>query len=176
MDSYTNIIRDIFNSLMLMVSIGMLCIAWRALKENTKTTKENTKMAYIQFYKIIERHHTEEITKLRRTVLEQLEDEAEKARSQNRLLIEVNPDIHLKASALANYYESLGMFLQGGWNLFPEKMKKIMLAMLHNSVYKTWPLFRDYKDVIYPDRPRDWAQSYQWLFDQISKYRKDKKL
>ncbi len=167
--------KVMFNSIDI-VNLAMLIVYLVTAYFIYDTLKEHRKLAYIQFYEMIKRHHTEEITDLRRTVMRELPTEVEKAKSLGRPLVEVNPDIHLKASALANYYEGLGMFLQGGWNLFPNEAKETMLAMLHNSVSRTWPLFDKYRDTIYPDRPKDWAQSYQWLFNEAQNYRAKKGL
>lgn len=159
-----------------LVNLGILIVYIVTAVVIFKTLKENRKLAYLQFYEIIKRHHTEEITDLRRKVMTQLASEAEKAKSASKPLIETNPDLHLKASVLANYYEGLAMFLKGGWDLFPEEARNTMIEMLHNSVSKTWPTFERYKDVLYPNRPRDWAQSYQWLFKEVEKYRKERDL
>jgi hypothetical protein len=127
-------------------------------------------LTYLEIYGIIQRHHSEEITKLRRLVLTEFEDKAIIARQQGKYLRDTEPDLHLSVSTLINYYEGLGMFLQGGWDTFPPTVKKIMLDMLHNSVTQTWPLIETYRAIIHPAPPLDWLGSYRWLFGQCQDY------
>ena len=138
----------------------------------SRSVKEQTKSTYMQFYEIIAHHHTEEVTGLRREVMIKLPDTAERARAANKLLLELDPELQLKTSSLANYYEGIGTFLKGGWSIFPTEARNAMLEMLHNSVSRTWPLIEKYKDQIYPKRPLDWAGNYKWLYDQVVAYRK----
>lgn len=133
---------------------------------------ENRLLSYYNFHNIISKHHTEELTELRRTVREQLSSKAAEAKKQHKTLQDIDPNFHLKVSTLANYYESIGMFLQGGWRFFPDEVKETMMQLLHNSVSKHWPEINEYKSLIHPDRPRDWAQSFQWLYEQVTEYRK----
>ena len=158
------------------ISIFSAVIAGLSVLAARSTFKENRNLTYLQFYNIISKHHSEEITGLRRIVRDGLELKAQEAQKLKKTLAEFDPDFHLKVSALANYYESLGMFLQGSWHFLPTDVKKTMLAMLHNSVSKHWPPINKYKSLIHPDPPRDWAQSFQWLYNEVDKYRKENNL
>jgi hypothetical protein len=126
---------------------------------------------YLKFYEIVQRHHTQEITDLRSCVYS-LASKVAAALQAGKTLREQDEAFHSKISALANYYESLGMFLQYRWTAFPQDARTMMLAMLHNSVSNTWPLIDQYKDAIYSNRPRDWAQSFRWLHDRVQEYQK----
>ncbi len=169
--NFTN--QDIIGLLNVLVVAITAAILYFSFRETRKT-------AYIHFLTviapIIQRHHSQEITDLRRIVMTQLDSEALKAKEASKTLFQLDPKLHSEASTLANYYESLGMVLQGSWHILPDEMKSMFLAMLHNSVSKTWSLYEKHKDVIYPNRPRDWAQSYQWLFHIVDEYRKKNNL
>lgn len=134
--------------------------------------REQKQATYMQFYEIVSRHHTEEITSLRRDVMTKLPSLAEKAKAEGRHLADLDSELHLKISTLANYYEGIGTFLKGGWSIFPEEARNAMLEMLHNSVSRTWPLIEKYQAQIHPSRPPDWAGSYRWLFEQVVEFRK----
>jgi hypothetical protein len=87
-------------------------------------------------------------------------------------LIEIDPDLHLQVSTLANYYEALGMFLEGNWNYFPAEVQETMKKMLHNSVVSHWEEIKLYQAQIHPKAPRDWAGSFQWLYGVMKDYKK----
>lgn len=158
---FSNIINVVLTAL-----VGL--IAFWAFREQKRAT-------YMQFYEIVARHHGEEITDLRREVMTKLPEAAERARALGKTLFEIDPALQLKTSTLANYYEGMGTFLKGGWNIFPEQARNAMLEMLHNSVSKTWPVIEKYRDEIYPKqkRPPDWAGSYRWLHEKVVVYRKE---
>lgn len=130
----------------------------------------------MQFYEIISRHHSSEITTLRREVFSKLEDAVARAKVSNQTLLQTDPAVHLSVSTLANYYEAIGMFLQGGWNIFPKEARNTMLEMLHNSVTRSWTLIDEHKDIINPNRASDWAGSFKWLYDKAKAYRQEKAL
>jgi hypothetical protein len=158
------------------ISILSAIIAGLAALAARSTFKENRNLAYLQFHSIIAKHHSEEITGLRRIVRDKLESKAEEATKQEKTLAELDHEFHLKVSTLANYYESLGMFLEGSWHFLPKDVKNTMMAMLHNSVFEHWPPINKYKSLIHPNPPRDWAQSFQWLYSEVVKYREKNKL
>ncbi|OFV99944.1 MAG: hypothetical protein A3F68_10295 [Acidobacteria bacterium RIFCSPLOWO2_12_FULL_54_10] len=154
--------------LILTALVGLL-VCW--------TYQEQRRTTYMQFYEIIAHHHKEELTELRREVMNKLPVKAEVARTQGTTLFVIDANLHLKTSALADYYEGLGTFLQGGWKIFPATARNTMLALLHHSVSKIWPLIDEYKDQIHPKpRASDWAGSYHWLYDKVVEYRKQHNL
>ena len=133
---------------------------------------DSSDFAVFTFYQIVQKHHSREQTALRKEVFSQIEDMILEADAQGKSLQEVNETFHMSVSELANYYESLGLFLKGGWEVFPEWTKNMMLEMLHNSTTRAWTEIKDNFDVIYPSkRPLDWAGSFQWLFKRVTEYR-----
>ncbi len=165
--------QTIFYILTPLISTFTAYLLYISYKENRDTNV----IKYLQLIQpIIERHHTEEITNLRREILCNLKIKAEEAKNRNSLLVDTDKEMQGKASALANYYEGIGMLLQIIWGFLPADSKDIILQMFHNSVSKTWPIYREYQDVIYPTRPKDWAESYKWLYEEVSKYRQNNKL
>jgi len=46
-----------------------------------------------------------------------------------------------------------------------------MRKMLHNSVSAHWEDIQKYKYQIHPNPPRDWAESFQWLYEEMKKYK-----
>jgi len=156
-----------FFSILILAATGVL-MYWSFVEQRKST--------FMQFYAIVERHHSQEITSLRRQVLTQLKSESDRAQETGKSLVEINPELHLQVSTLANYYEALGTFLKGGWTTFPREAREMMLEMLHNSVSRSWPLMNTYQSVIYPNRPGDWAGSYKWLYEQVQIYKKTKNL
>jgi len=142
-----------------------------------QTFIEYKKLSYLSFYEIVQKHHTKEMTQLRKDVFSQIDQKVKQARDQKKPLQEIDDAFHSRVSELANYYESLGLFLQGGWEIFPNSAKHMMLEMLHNSTTKAWESIKDNFDIIYPNkRPRDWAGSFQWLYGKVTEYRKEKSL
>lgn len=141
-----------------------------------KSFEESRNSTYIQIFDIIKRHHSPEITALRKIVLTTLDSKCKEAAKLNKCLLDYAPETHEKASELANYYESLGMFLQGGWHYFPLQVKATFMEMLHNSVTNTWSLFSEHKAIIYTGKSPDWAGSYRWLYNECQEYRADKEL
>jgi hypothetical protein len=148
----------------------IVVFSYKIDRGNLEQTQQNV---YLKLYEIVQKHHSKEITDLRATIYS-IKTAVEAASRAKTSLRESDPKLHSEVSALANYYESLGMFLQYRWEKFPLDSKTMMLAMLHNSVSKIWPLINEYKDAIYPNgRPRDWAQSFQWLHTQVQDYRSE---
>ncbi len=159
--------------LALIVSILSVVIALASASFAAATYLENRRAMYLAFYNIIEKHHSRELTELRRAVRESLDEKAKQAIEEGKSLFQIDQELHAKVSTLANYYESLGMFLQGAETLFPKRIRNTMLEMLHNSVTKHWEQIDQYKKIIHPSRPMDWAQSFQWLYNQVAEYRKE---
>lgn len=148
--------------------------AYRTYQATHNTFQENRNLVYLHFYELIARHHSEEMTALRRVVRTQLRHKAEEAIDRNLSLFQHDPDLHLKVSTLANYYESLGMFLEGNWNYLPREVQETMKKMLHNSVTSHWTDIQKYKAQIHPTAPRDWAGSFQWLNGVMLTYKAEK--
>ena len=96
----TTVLLTILNVFLVCLSTLSAYWAYRELKRDT----------YMQFYEIVARHHTQDVTNLRREVMTKLPSVAESALQQNKSLLETNPELQLKTSALANYYEGLGHF------------------------------------------------------------------
>jgi hypothetical protein len=157
-------------------AIAAAWAAYRTYQATQNTFQENRNLVYLQFYQLIARHHSEEMTALRRTVRTELKVKAEEAIKQNKTLFQLDPEFHLKVSALANYYEALGMFLEGNWNYFPQEVQETMKKMLHNSVTNHWEGIQKYKAQIHPTAPRDWAGSFQWLNEIMLDYKREKTL
>jgi len=167
-------------------AIAALASAWvayrtygateRTFRATRDAFQENRNLVYLQFYELIARHHSQELTKLRREVRTGLKIKAEKAIAENKTLAETDPDFHLQVSTLANYYEALGMFLEGNWDFFPSEVRETMKKMLHNSVVAHWEEIERYKRQIHPNPPRDWAGSFQWLYGVMKDYKRDKTL
>lgn len=158
----------ISQALITAIAAAIAFFSFKISKQNLTKTHISTQL---KLYELVEKHHSKETTILRSTVF-QLEDNVAKARATGKTLQESNPQFHADISALVNYYESLGMFLQYSWPDLHEQARDMMLDMVHNSVSKIWPLIDKHKDAIYPSgRPRDWAQSFQWLHVESQKYR-----
>jgi hypothetical protein len=150
-------------------------IAYFSYRIASAALDETQQSAYLKLYEVVQKHHSREITDLRATV-HRLDETVSKI-PKGQTLQSYDSDFHSKISSLANYYESLGMFLQYRWDKFPPEGKSMMIAMLHNSVDKTWPLIEKHKDTIYPKGcPPDWAQSFQWLHKQVENYRSEQVL
>lgn len=130
-----------------------------------QASRERKRSAYVWFYEIIARHHSEEMTALRGEVLSDLDAAASRARAQGGTLRRVDPAFYAKVMTLVNYYEGVGMFLRGAWRLFPKESQDVMCRMFHHSVGKTWHLLNEYADEIRPDRQADWAAGLRWLYE-----------
>lgn len=133
--------------------------------------RERKRSAYVWFYDIIARHHSEEMTALRGEVLSDLGREAAAAREQGSTLRDIHPAFYAKVMTLVNYYEGVGMFLRGAWRLFPAESQDVMCRMFHHSVGKTWHLLNEYADEIRPDRQADWAAGLRWLYEETADMR-----
>jgi len=134
--------------------------------------KEFQKHTHFQLYKIIKEYHSKDAIEMRKYILEELEKEVKKAKQQKKLLKEINPKMHMQASKMANYYESLGVLLCGGWNLFSRKNKKMIIEILYDAVYPTWPIFEKYTDQIYhrhKDRKKPYGKYYKKLYEESKK-------
>ncbi len=167
--------RD-FSLLAILVSVVSAVVALLSARHARKTFQENRNISYLNFYNIIQKHHSREITDLRRTVRDGFKVVAETARKKGLPIKDIDESMHLEVSTLANYYESLGMFLQGGWHFFPKEVQETMLEMLHNSATEHWSQLAPYKDLIHPRRPNDWAKSFEWLNNKCVAYRKEHKI
>ena len=151
-------------------------IAYNGFRISQRSFEEAQQAVYLKLYEVVQKHHSKEVTDLRKCA-HQLSEKLQQATAAGVSLQKFDSEFHSNISALANYYESLGMFLQYRWEKFPLDSKEMMLAMLHNSVAKIWPLIYQNKDAIYPNnRSRDWAQSFQWLHSQVEIYRRERNL
>lgn len=153
--------------------------SYKIARQSLEQTEQNV---YLKLYEIIQRHHTQEITDLKGCIYtpdnkSKLAEVRRAAEAASLPLKAFDSAFHSKVCALANYFESIGMFLEYRWEKMPAESKTMMLAMLHNSVTKTWPEIYAHRDFIYPNgRPSDWAQSFQWLHTQAENYRRDRSL
>ncbi len=155
------------------IPIVGLVIAYMGYRMRAASVKLSEQSAYFSLYKLVENHHSESVTELRKAGYS-IEAKCEEAIKLKKSLKEYDEEFHLKVSALANYYESVGMFLEFRWGKLPEDSRNMMLAMLHNSTSTFWPLFDKYKDCIYPNsRPSDWAHSFKWLFGKVNAYKQN---
>ena len=161
------------------IAICLLFVAISSYKISQRSIEQTEQDVYLKLYELVERHHGREITKLRGCIYTpenecKLEIAAQAAKAKGtKSLKEYDKDFHLEVSALINYFESVGMFLQFRWKKMPEESKDMMLAMLHNSTTKTWEKIEKHTDFIYGyKRPLDWAKSFQWLFRTVADYRR----
>jgi hypothetical protein len=149
----------VLNVVLAVVSLVSALYAWRDRK----------RAAYVWFYDVIAKHHSPEMTSLRGDVLGHLEARLASARTQHATLAVVDPAFCTNLISLVNYYEGLGMFLEGAWKLFPRSTRRVMCAMLHNSVGTLWELIDRYADEVHPNRPADWAAGVRWLYKETRK-------
>ena len=170
--------KDLLNPVVIaiLISLVSLVVALTSVYYARKCFEEGRNSTYILLFDIIKRHHSPEITELRKVVLTSLKSKCEEARSVNQKLVDYAPKVHANASELANYYEALGMFLQGGWNYLPPQAKEMFLEMLHNSVTNTWGIYATYRETIYAGNSPDWIASYQWLYKECVLFRRRKGL
>ena len=108
---------DIFEDIELLTAIGSLFTAFCALiitffsfRVSRSTLIQSQQSAYLNFYKLVEKHHSKEITDLRR-IGYQIKEKCEVAKSEQKNLQQLDSEFHSKVSALTNYYESVGMYL-----------------------------------------------------------------
>jgi hypothetical protein len=134
---------------------------------------ERRKAVILSLQNIINNHHSKDNTKLRKLVRNRFDEKLETAKDKGKMLYEIDDEdeFHIKLSALINYYESLGMFLKSTRFIFRGKVRKNLYKMLHNSVKEHWEQIKDHKDSIHPKPPLDWAYHFEWLYDEIMKYR-----
>jgi len=134
------------------------------------TLSQNRKQAYTEFFRIIEKHHSNELTERRETVISQFEGEAGKAEEYGLLLKDSNPEFSSETRALINYYESMGMFLKGGSRIFSKTMENQLLEMLRVSTIKYWKMVEPRKGIIKENPADDWCANFEWLYQQVREY------
>lgn len=141
-------------------------IAWRTHRENQKST-------LLKLYSdVVEKHHSADVTQLRRDGYEALTGSCQAAHEEGVPLREYDSEAQLKVSRLANYYESLGMLYEASWPLLPKSTRWVLVEMVHNSVSRFWPLYCKYIDTIRPEEGRaaDYAGSFEWLYNQVQDF------
>jgi hypothetical protein len=141
-------------------------IAWRTHRENQKST-------LLKLYNdVIEKHHSTEITELRREGYKALRESCPAAAQEGVTLSQYDRGAAIKVSRLANYYESLGMLLEASWSILPQSTRRVMKEMLHHNVSRFWPLYCEYIDTIRLKESRaiDYANSFEWLYNQVKNF------
>jgi len=134
--NFINTQWDDINNLLNNIDINALIIAVTAviiLLVLLVTYRENKKRAKIEFYKVVAemltRHTAEEITTSQDSVMRRLTSVAELAKKKSKTLFEYDPTLHRQVSVLANYYESIGLFLKMNKDEFPARVRKIILEI-----------------------------------------------
>lgn len=176
------IVKAIMTAAQALTAVFAAIIAIYSCKIARQSLEQTEQSVYLKLYDIIQKHHSQEITDLKGCIYtpdnkSKLEEVSKSASAANKTMKEFDPIFHSKVCALANYFESIGMFLEYRWKKMPIEAQTMMLAMLHNSVTKTWKEIDTHKDAIYPkERPIDWAQSFQWLNREAERYHPDQNL
>ncbi len=136
------------------------------------TLVQQRRLCYLEFFRLIERHHSRDLSKLRKKIREDLKDKCITARKQCKSLKDIEPELAIDAATLTNYYEALAILLREGrkqHNLSDEQIN-LTLKIVEKSTSYMWPIVDEYRDIIYPGRdPKVWATNFEWLYEQVQK-------
>jgi len=146
----------------IVVAACALYVAASVRKIQQANLENATQNTYMKLYELIERHHSPEITELRKCANE-LSAKALEASSAGLTLSQYDDVYHKRIYSLINYYESLAVFLQYGWKNFSQETRTLMLDVFQNSSSRIWPLVEEHKCIIYGgEPPKDWVSSFRW--------------
>lgn len=147
------------------------------MKSSEDSYRVQSIIAFFDIYdRVITRHKNTE-TILRKNILEDIRDE-----TARKMIDLETPDYDsmggpmrreyvYKLNSLCNYYDEIGILLQGVWDDFPNNFKRPIAEAMKDEVNTIWSFVNTNIALIRgPVRKKEELPSFRWLYETIVNY------